>query len=284
MAPEFIHNASEISLLKILDPDPDPVKGDLYFELHREKHEVYVVTRVNEKAWPNGEAGIRLGMNQELRAQYSDDAVFRSAFLDAVQDYRAVRDIIDSQPSFKTAGENDETELKLRAHMQSFTAIRPLHMGDAVIVQPDTPHSLLHGVRVVEFQSPVYERYIISFAQPVLTQNSWDSEAAIARMRLDTPKAPVFEPVKQSESVTIDRIASFDEFNVWRMHLLPGGTCQLSPDLPYAICIGLSGETNMHEQVLQAEQACFLPHTACNNTITNNSKTPSSCLVAAPGL
>ena len=284
MAPEFIHGDSEISLLKILDPDPDPLTGDLYFELHREKREVYVVTRIDAQAWPNGEAGIRLGMNQELRTQYSDDNAFRAAYLAAVQDYRVVREAIDSAPTLEVADVHREAEKKLRTRMHSFTATKALRKGDTVVVNPDTPHSLLHGVRVVEFQSPVYERYIISFGQQVLTQASWDSEAAIKRMHLDTPPAPVFEPIEKTGAVTVERITSFEEFNVWRVQLKPGATTQLNNNIPYAICIGLTGRTSIGELSIQDEQACLLPHAACKNTITNNGTTSSSCLIAAPGL
>ena len=284
MAPQFIHGNVNISLLKILDPHPDPLAGDLYFELHREKLEVYVVTQIDEAAWPEGEAGIRLGMNQDLRAQYSDDAAFRSAYLTAVQNYRVIREVIDSQPSLKTTDKNRETEQNLREYMQSFTAIKTLRRGDAVIVQPDTPHSLLHGVRVVEFQSPVYERYIISFGQQVLTQATWDSEAAIERMHLDAPANPVFETIEKTAKALVERIASFDEFNVWRVHLKPGGTSRLSAGIPYAICIGLTGQTSIGELSIHAEDACLLPHEACIRAITNNGNTPSICLIAAPGL
>ena len=44
--------AAPVILLKVLDPHPEPVRGDLYFEVHEHKREVYVVTAVDRNAWP----------------------------------------------------------------------------------------------------------------------------------------------------------------------------------------------------------------------------------------
>lgn len=284
MAPRFTHQGANLALLKILDPLPDPVLGDLYFELHSEKREVYVVTKIDEQAWPDGTAGIRLGMNQKQRSQFPGDTEFRAAYLKAVQDYRGIRERIDVEPTLIQSEDVRAQEHKLRSHMQSFTAIQPLEVGNTVVVQPDIPHSLLHGVRVVEFQSPVYERYIISFAQKVLTQNTWDSEQAIKRMQLGAPPLPEFEQVECSKLVTVERIVSFDEFNVWRILLQPHSTTCLTPNIPYAICIGISGQTLVAGLDILPEQACFVPEPACKLEIENRGDTASTCLIAAPGL
>ena len=45
--------AEPLVLLKILDPVAQEVVGDLYFELHEEKREVYVVTHIDPEAWPD---------------------------------------------------------------------------------------------------------------------------------------------------------------------------------------------------------------------------------------
>src|SRR6478609_9374433 len=39
----------QLNLLKILDPLPDEVFGDLYFELHEKKREVYIVTNIDKR-------------------------------------------------------------------------------------------------------------------------------------------------------------------------------------------------------------------------------------------
>jgi len=39
-----------VILLKVLDPHPTPVLGDLYFEVHARKRELYIVTAIDRKA------------------------------------------------------------------------------------------------------------------------------------------------------------------------------------------------------------------------------------------
>src|SRR5690625_7657891 len=46
-------------------PLPVEVVGDLYFELHEEKREVYVVTSIDPQAWPEGIGAIRYGRSEE---------------------------------------------------------------------------------------------------------------------------------------------------------------------------------------------------------------------------
>ena len=86
-APRHLRGDAPVALLKVLDPAPEPVLGDLYFELHETKQEVYVVTHVDRRAWPDGRGAIRFGMNAARRAVYADDAKFRAAFLKAVREY-----------------------------------------------------------------------------------------------------------------------------------------------------------------------------------------------------
>ena len=202
--PARLSRGTPVLLLKVLDPKPQPVLGDLYFEVHETKQEVYVVTHIDPGAWPDGVGGIRLGMNQDKRAQYDNANAFRAAYLRAVKSYEHVRRQIDEQGAdISTADE----ELA-RTRMDSFTNLLPLRVGDVVRVPTWTPHSLLHGVRVVEFQTATYERFIISFAQQVVTQKHWDSEHAIANMLLEAPPRESFEAVSEG----IERIASFSDF------------------------------------------------------------------------
>ena len=222
-----------VLLLKVLDPKPAAVAGDLYFEVHEEKQEVYVVTAIDHRAWPDGRGGIRFGMNQELRAGYADDDAFRAAYLTAVTEYESIRRAIDESGAAIDAG----TEAEARARMESFTALRELRLGDVVRVPTWTPHSLQHGVRVVEFQTPTYERYIISFAQQVLTQDHWDTAHAVAHMSLDAPAGEQFESVSEG----IERIARFDDFNVWRVDLDRATQVLLPPGLTYLVGMCIDG-------------------------------------------
>jgi hypothetical protein len=289
-APGLLTRDAPIVLLKVLDPRPEPVLGDLYFEVHEQKREVYVVTAVDPQAWPDGTGYIRYGMNQTIRAEYGNDEGFRSAYLDAVHAYERVRRAIDAggEASMKRLL---RAENEARAEMERFTALRALRVGDVVVVPTWLPHSLQHGVRVVEFQTPTYERLVVSFAQEVLTQNHWDSERAVAHMRLDAAPSPAFERTDAG----LERIVSFPDFGVLRATLDAGRTVNLPASLPYAICCAVDAPVRVGSLLLQPEEACLVPHSAMIGcAITSDSSEPSEsaeeeqatahCLIAAPDL
>ncbi len=256
-------------LLKVLDPKAEEVLGDLYFEVHEEKREVYIVTAIH------GASGgaIRFGMDQSKRRRYASDAAFRAAYLDAVRAYESVRRRIDEQGEDLPAEEQ-----ALRRHMNSFTHLRTLDVGEVICVPTWTPHALQHGVRVVEFQTQTYERLIVSFAQRVQTQNHWDSERAIAGMHLDPPAAPQFEAVQTG----IERVARFADFNVWRASA-GAGTFAMPSHLPYAVCMAIAGDAHIGPLTLAAGQACFVPRAALAG-LHCRVDAGAQCLVAAPGL
>ncbi len=262
-------------LLKVLDPDAGEVVGDLYFEVHEEKQEVYVVTHVDETAWPDGVGKIRFGMNQTRRAQSANDEAFRAEYLAAVKAYEAVRRDIDERVA-TPAADTLAAEATLRGEMEAFSAMRNLIVGDVVRVPTWTPHSLQHGVRVVEFQTPTYERYIVSFAQKVLTQDHWDTEHAVARMHLETPEPEVFESIAPG----IERIARFSDFNVWRA-ALSDAPLELPGHLPYAVCMCIDGDIAVGAVSLQAEEAALVPAEGIASTLLTG---PGRVLIAAPGL
>jgi len=250
LAPSHLVRRAPLVLLKILDPRPDPVLGDLYFEVHGEKQEVYVVTHIDPGAWPNGRGQIRFGMNQALRAQYPDDATFRRDYLAAVETYAAIRRRIDGGAAVPT-----EIEHAAREAMERFTALRPLAVGDVVVVPTWLPHSLQHGVRVIEFQTPTYERYILSFAQRVLTQDHWDTVAAVPRMNLDAAPEPAFV----SPAPGVEQIVAFETFRVWRVTLGPGAAFDLPRHPAYALCMVVKGHLAIGALALGPEQAVLIP-------------------------
>jgi len=271
--PTQLSRGAPVLLLKVLDPKTQPVLGDLYFEVHETKQEVYVVTHIDPDAWPDAVGGIRLGMNQDKRRQYDGAPAFRAAYLHAVENYEHVRRQIDEQGVDITPAQEELA----RTRMDSFTNLRALRVGDVVRVPTWTPHSLLHGVRVVEFQTATYERFIISFAQQVVTQQHWDSEHAIANMSLEAPAAEIFEAVSEG----IERIACFSDFNVWRVDLDAAGRTELPPNIPYAVCMCITGGLRIGSATLQPEQACFVPYAALTEVALSGTGT---VLVAAPNL
>lgn len=297
LAPRLLCGKAPMTLLKVLDPHPEPVVGDLYFELHEVKREVYVVTHVHPDAWPSGTGAIRFGMNQTLRREYHSDAAFRRAYLEAVRAYESVRRAIDEgteTPDPARGRALAAEERRLREAMERFTEVRPLRVGDVVVVPNWVPHSLQHGVRVVEFQTPTYERRIISFGQRVLTQSHWDSETAIMGMTLDLPSAPSFERADSGW----ERLVRFEDFSVWRGEIPPGGELELPAHPSYALCMAVGGPLRLGSLALAGEQAAFVPGwllgdrlrrpvvSAAPRTLTSGDRDASGTqvLLAAPDL
>ena len=275
-------DASErLILLKILDPLPEQVYGDLYFEMHEQKVEVYVVTNVAPSAWPEGTGAIRFGFDNDKRGESGSLDAFKREWLSAVNAYRETRMEIDATfDQFREEEQFDATDVvspdvlerwsrqldpqlvrrerDQREAMHAFTKLEPLMPGDVVRVPPFTPHSLQHGVRVVEFQTPHYERYILSFAQKVLTQAHWDTEQAIDKIVWDAEFDSTLVELESGERHRIDLVADFDEFEVQRIYLQPGASHRIAtPD--YAIVMAIDGSVIAGDVELAAEQACLLP-------------------------
>ena len=103
--------------------------------------------------------------------------------------------------------------------MNRFVARYPLTVGDVVIVPKLVPHALQHGVKVVEFQTPVYERKILSFGQKVLTQSHWDTVEALELADLDFAQLQAPEMLELDSHLRIERIVNFDTFEVRRILL-----------------------------------------------------------------
>lgn len=305
LADRLTGGARQLILLKILDPLAAEVWGDLYFELHEEKREVYVVTRVDPTAWPDGVGAIRFGFDPERVASYADEAAFKAAYRESVASYEAVRREIDgllderrrsSGIALNTAlGPEQlqqwqaelppalmERERQLRAAMESFSLRRPLRVGDVVKVPCLTPHSLQHGVRTVEFQTPVYERKILSFGQKVLTQDHWDTEDAIALMQVQTPPDDPFVAVGGGGDSQIERIVDFDDFEVQRWRLPAGTGHRLDLAGRYALVMGVEGTARVGELMLCAEQACLAPATMAVLPVENAGGERLTLLVALP--
>ena len=296
---------NKLNLLKILDPFPDPVYGDLYFELHEEKREVYVVTRVDPASWPAGRGAIRYGFDLQVRAEYPDEQAFRSAYLRSVRAYEQVRREIDRcEDAWRNAEgyrPNDlvpatplrgwgaahppalrRAEVGARRAMERFTQLLPVGVGDVIQVPTRLPHALQHGVRTVEFQTPVYERRILSFAQKVLTQDHWDTAAAVQQMRLEPPPPPPARSVAEGPGATRERIVAFDDFVVDRWRLLPGASSVLREQDSYALAMTVQGAMAVAGVTLATESALLIPAVCGAVAIANRGSETASLLVARP--
>jgi hypothetical protein len=270
-------------LLKILDPSSEPVTGDLYFELHDEKREVYVVTHVDPQAWPDGVGAIRYGFNPARVDAAGGPAAFRAVYLAAVQDYERVRREIDSLPAgSETPPGLAAEERRLRSEMDAYTALMPLQVGDVVRVPLLLPHSLQHGVRTVEFQTPVYERQILSFAQKVLTQDHWDTADAVQRMTLVAPPPEPLELLVDKPGVRVERIVDFEDFEVSRATLGDANAWTPPTAGSYALVMVISGALSLPGLTLEREQAALLPAGSALQLAPADEGAETVVLVASP--
>jgi hypothetical protein len=299
---------STLVLLKILDPLPEAVFGDLYVELHEKKQEVYVVTHIDETAWPDGIGGIRFGFNQQKRQQFADDAAFRAAYLQAVTQYRAVRVEIDTlldgmrlkagialdatlsatQQKAWLAGVAPDLQAReraLRDEMDSFYGHLPLRLGDVIKVPCFVPHSLQHGVRTIEFQTPVYERRILSFAQKVLTQSHWDTEEAMSLCEVAPVRAGELESLPASDGIAVERIVDFDSFEVFRVTLPAGqrfALDTLAGSRGYAEVMAVTGSPRIGGGVLRPSEAVLIPNACADWSLS--AEVSTVVVVACPKL
>lgn len=292
-------------LLKILDPLPEEVLGDLYFELHQEKREVYVVTHIDDVAWPAGEGGIKFGFNQDKRQLFASDTDFRAGFAAAVKSYetcrREVDGLIDTLRTADGYGLNEPVpatvlsqwlskvpadlagqERALRAEMDSFTQTLPLSVGDVVKVPCLTPHSLQHGVRTVEFQTPVYERLILAFAQKVLTQQHWDTESAVELMSLEPGQQDPHLALYNTNGVSVERIVDFNDFQVQRITLEAGVDYTLPPAGSYGLLMAIDEGLLVWKKALNPESAVLLPKAISKVQLMNTSPEKITFLLAYP--
>lgn len=270
-------------LLKILDPVPQPVTGDLYFELHERKREVYVVTQVDKRAWPDGVGYIRYGFEADQIQRDDSHESFRARYLAAVRAYESVRRELDEQPDGELPGPAQlALERQLREDMNSFTHLHPLRVGDVVVVPRLLPHALQHGVRTVEFQTPVYERKILSFAQKVVTQDHWDTASAVDQMVLSEDAGQSFEVLERGGRRLIERIVDFPDFEVWRIRLEAGSTFAPDAMKDYGVLMIIDGEMALAGLTYEAEQALLLPRHWQGALIPANPAQPLVLLLALP--
>ncbi|MDG1204815.1 MAG: hypothetical protein P8N51_05530 [Pseudomonadales bacterium] len=307
-------SSADILLLKILDPLPDSQYGELYFEVHEHKIEVYVVTHVDSDAWPSGTGQIRYGFSPKKRALYPTDQAFKAAYLQSVQQYQSVRNQIDGLLETKKQSDGHaasevvsptqqrqwlaelpqhlcEEEIKCREAMYAFTNMKPIRVGDVIRVKPLIPHSLQNGVRVIEFQTAHYERHILSFAQKVMTQDHWDTETVLDKIDIDTEAETSLKIIESEEGVLVETIAEFPEFTAIRVTLNPSQAYEMNIE-HYGLVIGVAGCSvvsqggpNRAKNInMEVEQAYLIPGTATSLKLANRSEKNTVALVAVPNL
>lgn len=212
--------ARPVILLKALQP----TAGNLYLEVHETKSEVYVVDRID------GAGRMLLGPRRDVLARMGE-ADFRAAVRQAASEAEAGKADIEA--------------------VQSFMNPIDLRPGDAVTIPLRVPHSLLNGVQVIEFQTPVFERKILAASQSVATQQGWDIDAAVAAMDLSVQ--PSVEPWA-GDGVQV--IARAPDFAVTRYRSAPGRAFGVSP---WSVGWVVRGAVQCRDQRFPARTAFLAP-------------------------
>ena len=303
-------------LLKTLNPLPEPVIGDLYLEMHEEKWETYVVTEIDPQAWPFGTGIIKAGIASEIIWKYRQNrgedwtsACIRD-FHERIKEYENIRRKIDAllerakdkkgiPPNEAVSPEARETllesipkdlkteESRLRKEADTFVGECPVRVGDVVSFPPLQMHSLQHGIRVIEFQTPHYERLIVMFAQKVLTQDHWDTAQALARMKVEPYHPPHPELLKSGNGFREERIVDFPDFVTDRILLEAkqqhtggcGGHYQL---LIVVIGSALFKSESEVKYQLSSEDAIFIHAGTDEYSVYNSGDEPLVFLKAVP--
>lgn len=198
--------------------------GNLYLEVHETKSEVYVVDRID------GRGGMLLGPRPDVLARLGEGA-FRAAVRQAAGQAEAGKAAIDAVQSFMNP-----------------VGLRP---GDAVTIPLRVPHSLLKGVHVIEFQTPVFERKILAASQPVVTQQGWDIDAAVAAMDL-----AVQPSVESPGGDGIQVIARAPDFTVTRYRVDCGDSFGVPP---WSLGWVVHGDLRCRDHYFHARTALLAP-------------------------
>lgn len=254
----------DIVLIKILDPSKDPIVGDLYYELHTEKNEVYVVLDV-----ANETGKIKIGINEEkFKAYNNNQEHYKSDFLKQIENYEIVRRKIDNlkDKDEKIPQSLEILEHSLRESMDAFSGFIPLSIGDVINVPTHTPHALQHGVKVIEFQTPTYERLIISFAQKVLTQSHWDTKQAFEIMRLQPFQKNDLKILSKTRHAIKELVCQFKDFFVVRLKISKNKEYPFFTQKSYHILFHIKGHLKIKNETRQKSKNPFIRN-ADSNTI-----------------
>ena len=294
----------EIILLKTLDPLPTAVLGDLYLEVHETKWETYLVLEVHPEAWPGGIGLLKAGLDEAVVARYRAERgdgweeALQADLLAGISRYEEVRRKIDGLA--KTAGDDRkgpvavpddlrEAEARLREEVDGFLGRHPVREGDLVCLPPGVLHSLQHGVKVVEFQTPTFERLIAMFAQQVVTQPHWDTARAVAWMDKAPYVAPAPVPLESEGAVEREQVVDFPQFGVVRVRIPAGqalsGSCARGG--AYRLLFVTAGEGRIalpdgSEFPLRKEDALLLPAWMGDFTVLASATGGLTVLLADP--
>jgi hypothetical protein len=231
------------------------------------------VTSVDARAWPEGRGDILFGFSDEKWKEHGGDWQKILAGVEkAVQAYEKVRRQIDALPKQNVDPTLTTTERALWADVRSWFGVRQVAVGDVIEVPPFVPHSLQNGVRVVEFQTPTYERLILAFNQQVQTQKHWDTSDALHFAQRKTLRELLADSASRAASMTEQTkgwecIVDFPGFRVLRNTLQAGALLDIPESKRHreALVFVVKGTVQLNSAsghkplTLGAEEAAFIP-------------------------
>ena len=284
--------STALILLKMLNPVAEVVVGDLYYEMHEEKWEVYVVTEIDKTAWPSGIGIIKAGLHPDKIAEYQkkygekwSDFLLKN-FKQAIAEYEMLRRQIDeSTESIST--ELTEQELSLREKAVAFVGDCSVRVGDIVSFPVFHLHSLQHGIKVIEFQTPHYERLIVMFSQKVLTQKHWDTADALSKILPEIYELPELERLHKSAGILAERFVDFPQFTADRISLDTNHVWNDQLNGQYHLLITISGQATVFPEngqsvIMNPEESLFLAVGMGSYRLQNTGDTPLIYLKAMP--
>lgn len=281
-------------LLKTLEPHPDEGIGDLYLEVHQEKWETYIVLAVDKQPWPSAVGAMIAGLDADLVETYQAEhqESWRGAAaqelqrriaayeqirrsIDAIADERLRERGLDPTVAVPLEVQRDVAarvpaplraqERRAREDVEAMLGRVPMRVGDVAALPPGVLHSLRHGVKVVEFQTPTYERTIAMSTQKVLTQAHWDTARAMERMVMAPFEPPPLAVVAEEPGLRVESVVSYPEFAVERARLEGGHRRAMSTGDRYRLIFVVEGQGKIRftgdELALAPEDALLLPAT-----------------------
>ena len=316
--PEPLLNGADeqLILLKTLNPVREEVLGDLYLEMHEKKWEVYVVTALDPQAWPSGKGEILAGLNPEVISRYRErygenwsEPCLRD-FQEQIREYEIIRRELDqlldrlkqevglseskaispeqiTELEQKLPDDLRKEEKELRQKAYAYIGRVSVEVGDVVTFPALQVHSLQHGIRVIEFQTPHYERLIVMFAQKVLTQNHWDTDRAMDLINTEPYRLPVPQLFMEEGGYLEERIVDFPDFSSERIRMDENISRKFQCEGRYHLIICVKGKLSLESQSgsnleLLPEEAVFLPASSSFYRITNSGTDSMIFLRAVP--
>lgn len=279
---------NNLILLKILKPGSTPVKSDLYLEVHWEKEEAYVVTKIDRNAWPDGVAQIVCGLNPDLLAIYREnfgegwEARYKADFRAASDRYRT-----DVYEAYTAKGETapEDVERDLRQAVYRFIGKKDVQEGDVLVFPKGTVHSLQHGIQVAEILTPHYERGIILPTPQKVTSfdGDWSTDRAFDAMIMRSYESPAFNLVANPFGHVIDDLVSFQMgdyiLHAHRVNLESGGIfrddTEYYPNLrSYHMLLPISGRLMVSSKIADSrligqEHGLIIPASTGEYTVAN---------------